>query len=440
MHRGLKVRIYPSSDQKIYLGKLFGCYRKIYNMSLDYKKTMYDTEGINVNLKMLGKKFHGEWTKNKEMVYLTEHNTKILKQSLFDLLSAYENFFKNPSHFGFPTFKSKYDNEQSARIPKEALSIKNDFNTCNVTINSMLKDIPYSSSDEYVKYLSDNKNNILSAAISKTPSEQYFLSFLVDGPIITKNHKEAKNLIEGIDLGINDFVITSGGIKVENIKAIRKHQKKLSRLQRKHSKKVKKSKNREKSRKRLAKYHLRLKNIKNNYLHHVANMLLDENKVIVMENLCIKEMMKNHNLARSIQELGLGQFKTMLKYKAEWRGGKVILIDKYFPSTKLCSVCGHKNTKISLKDRTWICSCCNTNHDRDLNAATNIKNEGIRLILQDKDLVEYIIGVLEKHPDIINDNPLLQNIKYPSVTGNFTLVEIHENSSSDSLKQEVLNV
>ena len=439
MLHGVKIELYPTATQIEYLSKLFGCARKVYNIALDYKSTTFEKENRNVNKKELQSLFHNNWTKSKEFFYLKEHNTKILKESLRNLDKAYKNFFERPE-VGYPQFKSKYDNKQTANFPYEAISKKNDYSSGKLTLVSELKDLKFKTSDEYTKYLCDNKEFIRSATITKTCGDKYHLSFLINAPILTDKHKEVKNLIEGIDLGINDFVITSGGIKVENIKIIRKHQKKLSRLQRKHSKKVKKSKNREKSRLRLAKYHARLKNIKDNYLHHVANMLLNDNKVIVMENLDIKGMMKNHNLARSIQELGLGQFKAMLKYKAEWRGGKVIFVDKYFPSTKLCSVCGHKNTKISLKDRTWICPCCNTNHDRDLNAATNIKNEGIRLILQDKDLIDYINGILEKYPDIINNNPLLQNIKYPSVTGNFTPVEIHENLSSDSLKQEVLNV
>ena len=181
------------------------------------------------------------------------------------------------------------------------------------------------------------------------------------------------NQIVGIDLGINDFVITSEGQTYENIKIIRKHKVKLAKLHRNLSRKQKKSKNKNKARIKLARYSEKLYNIKNNYLHLVSNELVNDNQVIAMENLNVKGMMANHKLARSIQELSLFKFKEMLRYKAEWSNRTVVLVDRYFPSTKLCSVCGYKNNELTLRDREWICPTCGTNHHRDVNAAINLK-------------------------------------------------------------------
>jgi len=182
-------------------------------------------------------------------------------------------------------------------------------------------------------------------------------------------------------LGIKDFVITSDGETFENIKIKRNNKQKLNKLHKQLSKKQKGSKNRNKARIKLAKFYEKLNNQKENYLHSVTNSLLNENQVIVMENLNVSGMMKNHKLAKSIQELSLYRFKQILVYKADWSDDRqVIEIDRYFPSSKLCNVCNYKNNDLSLSDRQWICPQCGTNHNRDHNAALNIKNEGIKIL------------------------------------------------------------
>ena len=181
-------------------------------------------------------------------------------------------------------------------------------------------------------------------------------------------------------MGIKDFIVTSENQIFENIKIKRSNEKKLIKLNRKLSRKQKDSKNKNKARIKLAKFHEKLNNIKENYLHHVSNQLLNENQVIVMEDLNVNGMMKNHNLAKSIQELSLYHFKEILKYKAEWHRRYVVEIDRFYPSSKLCSNCGNKNDELTLKDREWTCPECHSVLKRDLNAAINIKNEGLRIL------------------------------------------------------------
>ena len=370
MLRAIKIRLY----QIIYINKLFGSYRFVYNQSLNKKINDYKDNEINHNLSSLGKFFHNDLTKNPDFNWLQEHNTKILKQSLIDMLDAYSRFFKQGS--GFPKFKSKH-NKQSCRFPLEAISKKQDFLTSKINLSN-LKNLKFKTSDKYVNYLIKNQSNIRSATLSKNKSNEYFLSILIDGDLL-KTLDNPKNYSIGIDLGIKDFVITSKGQKFQNLKLIRNNQKKLSLLQKQHSIKAKGSKNKEKSRLRLAKYHQYLKNIKENYLHKVANTLLNENKVICIENLDISGMMKNHNLARSIQELSLYRFETILKYKAIWYGREIININRFYPSSKTCSDCGYINNDLKLSDREWICPDCGVLHDRDNNAAINIENQGLKI-------------------------------------------------------------
>ena len=377
MLRAIKIRLYPTKQQTEYINKLLGSYRFVYNQSLNKKINDYKDNQINHNLSSLGKYFHNDLTKNPDFSWLQDYNTKILKQSIIDLLEAYSRFFKNNN--GFPKFKSKHD-KQSCRFPLETISKKQDFSKKLINLSS-LKNLKFKTSDKYINYLIKNQSNIRSATLSKNKSGEYYLSILIDGDLL-KQLDNPKNFSIGIDLGIKDFVITSKGDTFNNLKLIRNNQEKLSKLQKYHSRKKKSSKNKEKSRLRLAKYHQRLKNIKENYLHKVINTLLNENQVICMENLNVKGMMKNHNLARSIQELSLNRFQIILKYKSNWYSRNIINIDRFFPSSKTCSDCGYINKELKLSDREWVCPDCGVIHDRDNNAAINIENEGLKIYLK----------------------------------------------------------
>lgn len=367
--KAIKIKLYLSHEQTNYANNLLGCSRFVYNNCLSYKIEKYNEDKKTIGFGELGRYLTN--LKN-EHPFLKDVHSKVLQQSLINLDIAYKNFFKNG--MGFPKFKSKHENKQSCRFPIDAIgNIKGN----RITIIQKLKNIHFKTSIRDEKILNNFKKKIKSATLSKSKSGNYQLSILIDVP----NNKQLlkTDKVIGIDLGIKDFIVTSNNQRFENIKTTRNNQKKLAKLQRRLSKKQKGSNNKNKCRIKLAKYHEKLNNIKENYLHQVSNKLINENQVICMEDLNVKGMMKNRNLAKSIQELSLNKFKTMLEYKSNWYGRDLIQIDRYFPSSKQCSCCGYKNKELTLKDRNWTCPKCNTLHDRDFNAATNIVNEGIKL-------------------------------------------------------------
>lgn len=378
MLKAVKIRLYPNKTQQSYINQLLGCYRLVYNKCLDKKKTAYTTDKSNYTLTHLGHYLHQDLLKDPNFSFLTEHNTKVLKQSILNMLESYKRFFVNGN--GFPKFKSKHDSKQSCRFPEEAISSLNDYESGKLMLTKQLKDLHFRCSDKYKTYLNKYKSGIRSATLTRTKSGNYFLSILVDGSLDKVVDKPVNDIV-GIDLGIKDFIVCSDGKTFENIKIKRNNEKMLVKLQRQLSKKTKGSNNRYKARIKLAKYQEHLNNIKEQYLHQVTNQLIDENQVISMESLDVKNMLQNHKLARSIQELSLYKFKSMLIYKADWYGRYVVEVDKWFPSSKLCSVCGYKKSDLTLSDREWICPDCGTHHNRDFNAAQNIKKEGYKILI-----------------------------------------------------------
>ena len=379
MLRAIKVRLYPNKEQEQIINKLLGCYRFVYNYMLALRKQEYDINKINLSLNKLSKYFHGTLIKNEKYNWLKEQNTKVLKQSIRQLCNAYDNFFKY--HKGYPKFKSKKD-KQSALFPIDAISKCNTFKTKHISLVTSLKNIKFHCSDLYFKRLQTYKNNIRSATISKTKSGNYFLSILIDIEEyeIVKFKKTGKSI--GIDLGVKDFVISSDGKKFENKHFLKNHENKIKKLQRQLSRKVKGSNNRNKAKIKLAKAFEHLVNQRENYIHEVVNELLMKYDTIFMEDLNVSGMLKNHCLSKAIQEVGFFKFKTILQSKALTNDKKVILINRYYPSSKTCSFCNYKNNDLNLSDRFWQCPQCGKSHDRDINAAKNILNEGQRTIKQ----------------------------------------------------------
>jgi putative transposase len=370
MLKAIKIRIYPTDDQTHYINGLLGTCRFIYNNLLAYKIHQYNENKHSVNFSELGKQLV---TIKSEYEWIRLSHSKVLQQSLINLEKAYSSFFNNGA--GFPKFKSKKDNTHSCRFPSDAFM---GVNGNRISLIKQLKDIHFKCSRKDEVYLNKNQEIVRSITLTKTNSNKYYLSVLIDK--LNKILPKPSNDVIGIDLGIKDFIIDSKGNHYENIKIKRNNEKKLTKLHRQLSKKEKGSKNRNKARIKLAKFYNKLHNIKENYLHDVSNQLLNDNQVIVMEDLNVKGMLKNHNLAKSIQELSLYEFKDKLKYKSEWYGRDIIEIDRFFPSSKLCSCCGHKYRDLKLSQREWVCSSCGTKHDRDINAAINIENEGRRIL------------------------------------------------------------
>ena len=377
MLRGIKVRLYPNKEQQSRLNQVLGCYRFVYNKTLELKRNAYDDNKTNLKLTDISKWFHGTLLKDENYYWLQEQNTKVMKQSIRQMLDAYTKFFKQ--HNGFPKFKSKKD-KQSALFPSEAISKRNTFNERKITLTQDLKDIKFRCSDLYCKRLQDYKDNIRSATVSRTKSGNYFLSILVDIPQEElQKFKHTKQCV-GIDLGVKDFVITSDGEVFENKHFFKRQENKVKRLQRQLSKKVKGSNNREKQRIKIAKAYERLTNQKDAYIHSVVNALLSLYDLVCMEDLNVQGMLKNHKLAKAIQEVGFYKFKQILLDKANVNGKQVVLVDRFYPSSKTCHKCGYVKKDLTLSDREWVCPICGEHLERDINAAINILIEGLRII------------------------------------------------------------
>jgi len=373
MLKAIKIRLYLNNKQTNIINRLLGSYRFVYNQCLTYKKLNYEIDKKNTSLSDLGHYFHGNL--RNEYDWLKEHNTKVLKQSIINLEVAYKNFFKQ--HKGFPKFKSKHD-EQKVRFPKEAIS----FNTFDevyskLNLTKTIRGLKFECSDRDRQYLYKNKQGIKSVTITKTKSGKYFATILIDGDLLKTVNQSNKTV--GIDLGIKALLTFSNGETIDNPKWIKTNEKKLKKIQKQLYRKVKGSKNRNKVRLKLAKLHEKIRNQKLDFLHNITTKIINENQVIFLEDLNVSGMMKNHKLAKSIQELGLYEIRRQLEYKSKWYGRELIFVSRWFPSSKICCECGWKNNDLTLNDRKFICKECGNVIDRDMNAAINIQREGMRI-------------------------------------------------------------
>lgn len=376
MLKAIKVRLYLTNEQTNLINSLLGSYRFVYNECLSYKKLNYETDKKNTSLSDLGHYFHGHL--RNEYEWLKRHNTKVLKQSIINLEKAYKNFFKR--HKGFPKFKSKHD-EQKVRFPQEAVASKTfDEETSRMNLTKTIRELKFECSNRDRQYLYKNRQSIKSVTITKTKSDKYFASILIDGDLLRTVKESDKSV--GIDLGIKTLLTFSDGKTIDNPRWIRTNEKKLKKIQKQLSKKVKGSNNRNKVRLRLAKLHEKIKNQKRDFLHNITTKIINENQVIILEDLNVSGMMKNHKLAKSIQELGLYEIRRQLEYKSKWYGRELVFVSRWFPSSKICCECGWKNNNLTLNDRKFVCNDCGNVIDRDLNASINIQKEGMRIIGQ----------------------------------------------------------
>ena len=369
--QAFKFRIYPNKEQRGLLAKTFGSTRFIWNQMLGERIQVYEELKEDKDT-LYNYSYQTEKQLKQEHDFLLEVDSVALQQSRMNLMEAYKTFFRNlkkGTNYGFPNFKNKQA-KQSYRTLNINNNIRVEFQTKKLKLPKL----------GWIKYrdLREFTGKLKNVTVSKTKAGKYFASILVDQ--LPTKQLPITNSSVGIDLGIKDFITTSEGEVFDNLKLKRNNQKRLNRLHRSLSRKQKGSKNRWKAKTKLARYYETLNNQKEHYLHQVANSLLNENQVIAMETLKVSNMLKNHHLARSIQELSLYRFKQILKYKADWYGRKVVEIGQFFPSSKLCNHCGTKNEELKLHNRNWACSNCGQQNDRDLNAAKNILEEGIRIL------------------------------------------------------------
>lgn len=377
MLRAIKVRLYPNKEQEQKINKTLGCYRFVYNHMLALKQEAYNKDKTKLGLCELSKYFFEKMLKDEKYAFFKEENKHVMQQAIRQMLSAYNKFFKE--HNGFPKFTSK-KHRQSALFSSVSISKRNTFETMHITLTQPLKNIRFRCSDLYFRRLQKYNKNIMRATLSKSKSGNYFLSILVEMEDTELKKFEHTSKQVGIDLGVKDFVITSDGDVFENKHFLKKEEKKLKRLQRQLSRKVKGSNNREKQRVKIAKLFERMTNKKEAYIHYVVNKLLTSYDSIFMEDLNVQGMLRNHHLSKAISDVGFYNFKKILYNKALVNDKKVISVDRFYASSKTCSVCGYKKEDLTLNDREWTCPNCGTKHDRDINAAVNILLEGKRML------------------------------------------------------------
>ena len=370
MLKGYKYRIYPNKQQEKQIQKTFGCCRFVYNQTLAYRKDKYDKEKESMN-KTSCNNYVNQVLK-KEYEWLKEVDKFALTNSIYNMDSAYQKFFKE--HTGYPKFKSKHDHYKSYKTnftnTTAGGSIRVDFKN-NKILLPKLKWIKAKVHREFI-------GKIKSSTISQVPSGKYFVSVLVETEHIPM---ESTGCCVGFDLGIKDLLITSDGEKKENPKHNKKYEDKLAKEQRKLSHKKKGSKNWDKQRIKVARIHEKIHNTRIDNLHKISHDLVSENQVIVSENLAVSNMVKNHNLAKAISDCGWSELTRQISYKSEWNDRQYIKIGRFTKSSQPCHVCGYINPDTKdLSVREWICPQCGTVHDRDINAAINILNEGLRIL------------------------------------------------------------
>lgn len=369
MLKTYKYQIYPTKIQEEQIQKTFGCKRFVYNQCLAYKQEKYEKE--NISLSRIDLNNWKNQILKKQYSWLNEVDKFVLDNAVIDLDMAYQMFYKK--HNGYPKFKTKKNTKTyktNCNYSSSKPGIEVSFENSKIKLPK-LKWVKAKIHREF-------EGKIKSATISQVPSGRYFASILVETEHIPM---ESTGCMVGVDLGIKDLLITSDGEKFDNIRTTKKYEDKLAKEQRKLSHKVKGGKNYEKQRIKVAKIHEKIHNTRIDNLHKISHKLISENQVIVSEDLAVSNMVQNHKLAKAIMDCCWYELTRQISYKSDWNNRQYIKIGRFTKSSQPCNVCGYINTETkNLSVREWTCPECGSVHDRDINAAINILNEGLRLL------------------------------------------------------------
>ena len=390
MKKGNVYRIYPNKEQRTLLEQHFGATRFIYNRSLSIKNLMYNRFHVNVTEIDLNNHLS---SLKETFPWLKDINSQSLQQANRNLLTGFKNFFEGNG--SFPTRKKKKDNHFSFQVPQNyqinlttsklylpkigwlKIVIHRDFLSKEfIEDNLVLKEI---NGEKILDQKLNREFNVLKTlTVSRTSTGRYHVSILVeDNEPYPEPVEFDENTSVGVDIGIKSFVVLSTGEVIENPKFLKRSLKKLIKLQKNVSRKQKGSKNRKKAVVKLAKHHQLIANQRNDFQHKVSMRLISDNQAIIIEDLNVRGMIRNHCLAQSISDVGWSEFIRKLVYKAEWFGKTILKIGRFDASSKLCNVCGYKFRELTLDVREWECPACKTLHDRDFNASINIKKIGL---------------------------------------------------------------
>ena len=361
MKRAYKYRFYPTGQQAWEFLRTFGCVRVVYNKALEERTRAWYQEQRRVNYVQTSAMLTA-WKKTDELGFLSEVSSVPLQQTLRHLQGAFASFFGKRARY--PRFKSRKKSRSSAEYTRSGFTWRDG--------TLVLARIPESLNIVWSRPLPDGAEPS-TVTVSRDSAGRWFVSMLVETTI--DHHAPTTNAV-GIDAGIDALVTLSTGEKVTNPRHDRRDRVRLAKAQRELSRKTKGSVNRDRARRKVARVHARITDRRRDYLHKLSTRLVRENQTIVIEDLNVSGMVRNHRLARSISDASWSELRSMVEYKAEWYGRDVIAVDRWFPSSKTCSECGRLTESMPLNVRTWTCNGCGASHDRDVNAARNILAAG----------------------------------------------------------------